>query len=169
MAPIGSHTRPVHGDCDDWITPRHIIEALGPFNLDPCAANPQPWPTASEMWSFPHQNGLAMPWQGRVWLNPPYGPQVRLWLRKLRWHGNGIALVFARTDTTWFEDEIWPWCDALMFLHGRLHFHYPDGRRAGGNSGGPSVLIAYGENNLQALRQADLAGTLVIPERKRPA
>ena len=43
----GHHS--AHMASDDWITPREIIAALGPFDLDPCASATQPWPTAEHM------------------------------------------------------------------------------------------------------------------------
>lgn len=30
----------------EWLTPRNIVDALGPFDLDPCAPIVRPWPTA---------------------------------------------------------------------------------------------------------------------------
>jgi hypothetical protein len=51
---------------------------------------------------------------------------------------------------------VWSKADGLLFLHGRLHFHYPDGTRAAANSGAPSVLVAYGQRDAQIL--ADKAG-----------
>ena len=35
------------GRSEVWITPPWILRALGPFDLDPCAADQQPWPTAA--------------------------------------------------------------------------------------------------------------------------
>ena len=141
---IGSHTSPHRGASDSWITPKPIIDALGPFDLDPCQCVPQPWPCATRSYSLP-DDGLLLPWSGRVWLNPPYGPATFSWMNRLAEHGKGTALIFARTETEMFVKCVWQRATALLFLHGRLHFHYPDGRRAKGNSGGPSVLVAYGD------------------------
>ena len=43
-----------------------------------------------------------------------------------------------------------------LFLEGRLYFDRPDGTRAKGNSGGPSVLLAYGEENARLLQVSSL-------------
>src|SRR5262245_3926711 len=43
---LDSYQRTV-GKSQVLITPRWIIEALGPFGLDPCAAAPRPWPCAT--------------------------------------------------------------------------------------------------------------------------
>src|SRR5579864_8496494 len=92
-----NHTRG-SGTVDDWITPQHIINRLGPFDLDPCACKPQPWPTAKRMLTM-DQNGLSVMWGGFVFCNPPYGRATEVWLKRMAQHGNGIALIFARTET----------------------------------------------------------------------
>lgn len=141
-----------------WLTPPEILAALGPFDLDPCAApSPRPWPTAARHIELP-DDGLAAEWSGRVWLNPPYGKHTGDWLAKLAGHNNGIALVFARTDTRMFRDHVWGKVAGLLFLDRRPHFHLPDGTRAKGNSGGPLVLLAYGASNAIALQRCGLPG-----------
>ena len=169
---IGGHTRPNNGRTNDWITPRHILEALGPFDLDPCACTPQPWPTASDMLYSPI--GLAVfrklverGYSKRIWMNPPYGTAIRDWMRVMADCNHGTALVFARTETAWFCESVWGKASALLFLHGRLFFHYPDGRKAEANSGGPSVLVAYGAQDAEMLRLCNLKGSLVT-EVSRP-
>jgi len=63
-AGIGSHTKPNQGDTNVWLTPQWLIEALGPFDLDPCAApSPRPWGTARFYYELPY-DGLALPWNG---------------------------------------------------------------------------------------------------------
>ena len=106
-------------------------------------------------------DGLSREWCGRVWCNPPYGKHDARWLDRCFEHGNAIALIFARTETEAFFDTVWRKATAAMFLDGRLHFHHVGGRRAAANSGAPSVLVAYGENNAAALRDSGLAGALV--------
>lgn len=151
---------------DSWITPKWLIDRLGPFDLDPCACNPQPWPTAEKMIADP-DDGLLHQWAGHVWLNPPYGRALGVWLNRLALHGDGIALVFARTETRAFHGHVWPFASVLCFLEGRLTFHYPDGSPAknGHNSGGPSVLIAYGERAAAKLIQCSDLGAIVYPKR----
>jgi len=95
---------------------------------------------------------------GACVLNPPYGQQTGLWLERLSWHGNGIALVFARTETAMFFEHVWEEITGALFLEGRLYFFRPDGTRARNNSGGPSVLLAYGEENSRRLRECPLRG-----------
>lgn len=102
MSGIGGH-HSTHAQTHDWITPKHILTALG----------------------------------------------------------NGIGLLFGRTETGMFMQHIWKKADAILFLYGRLTFHRPDGSKAKGNSGGPSVLIAYGDNNVKALKNCGLPGAFV--------
>ena len=165
---IGGHTRAHRGATDDWITPPHIVEALGRFDLDPCACIPQPWPCADTSYNV-HDDGLARPWCGRLWLNPPYGRRAEPFLTRLAEHGDGVALLFARTETAMFHRYVWGKADGLLFLKGRLHFHRPDGTRASGNAGGPSVLIAYGAENVSSLKHSGLDGAFVpLARPKRP-
>lgn len=157
MTAIGGH-QSANARTTTWLTPPHIIDALGPFDLDPCAADG--WDTATEHYLLP-TDGLVTPWRGFVWLNPPYGSEVWRWLSRLADHGNGIALTFARTETAGFVQTVWARADAILFLHGRLHFHYANGKRAAANSGAPSCLVAYGSTAVNRLKDSGLRGSLV--------
>jgi len=144
----------------EWLTPPDILDALGLFDLDPCAPSKRPWDMAARHFTV-EEDGMAQPWDGRVWLNPPYGGDTWGWLQRLAEHGDGIALVYARTETQGFHEWAWPRADAMHFFEGRLHFHHLDGVRAKGNCGGPSVLIAYGSYNARALANSGLPGKFV--------
>lgn len=157
---IGGHHRATTGYTEDWLTPPELLGRLGIFDLDPCTPAEMPWRTAAERYTAT-ENGLAQPWRGRVWLNPPYGAETGKWLKRLAIHGDGIALVFARTETNMFFRWVWPKADAVMFLRGRLSFRRLDGSATGHNSGGPSVLVAYGEANVLMLAASGLDGVLV--------
>lgn len=146
---------------DEWLTPPAIIEALGPFDLDPCSPIDRPWPTAAQHFTL-LDDGLKQPWHGRVWLNPPYGRETGRWLERLAEHpGGGIALIFARTETEMFFDQVWRKATALLFVRGRLHFHHVDGTRAKANAGAPSVLVAYGAGESAALAASGIEGKFV--------
>lgn len=148
------------GANDVWLTPPSILGGLGVFDLDPCASVGRPWDTALNHFTV-EDDGLSREWFGRVWCNPPYGRGLGEWLRRLSEHGDGIAFIFARTETKVFFDWVWDKADALLFLRGRVRFHRPDGS-LGGYSGAPSVLVAYGERNVDALRLCGLDGKLVV-------
>lgn len=148
-----------NGNTNVWLTPRWLIESLGEFDLDPCAApSPRPWNTAKQMNELPNC-GLALKWQGRVWLNPPYGgDEIQKWTKKLIEHKNGIALVFARTDTKWFQ-EIFSHADGTFLLKGRIRFCQPNGQEKT-TAGTGSVLFAFGKNNCDAIEVAQNEGLI---------
>lgn len=131
-------SRPVAGT-HVWLTPPSIVQALGPFDLDPCAApEPRPWPTAARHITLP-EDGLKAEWRGRVWCNPPFGRHTALWLHRMAQHGNGIALAFARTDTAMFTQYVWPAAAAVLMLAGRPHFFGLTGLAPRATRAGPSA------------------------------
>ena len=160
MKGIGGHTLPNRGAKDEWLTPPEILKALGPFDLDPCAPVNRPWDTAAKHFTI-EDDGLSKEWDGRVWLNPPYGPACADWLRRMADHKNGTALIFARTETEMFHRWVWPVARAVLFFEGRLYFHHVSGARAKGNAGGPSVLIAYSEWDASKLQASRITGRFV--------
>lgn len=168
MPGIGSHHSARVGK-DEWLTPPLLLARLGPFDLDPCAAMDRPWDTAASHITV-DDDGLHSPWDGRVWMNPPYS-EVEAWMDRMAVHGRGTALVFARTDTRWWQTAVWPVADAILFLAGRLTFFHGDGSSSpsGHNSGGPSALIAYGKPDVEALECSGLTGALVGRPRMLPS
>lgn len=158
---MSGHQRAI-GATDEWLTPPSIIKALGAFDLDPCSPINRPWDTAAKHLTV-DDDGLAQEWAGRVWLNPPYGQETGGWLAKLTRHGNGIALIFARTETEMFFKWGWERADAMLFLRGRITFHKIDGSTRG-NAGAPSVLIAYGSKNADCLRNCGIEGQFILLE-----
>ena len=153
---LGSHQRSV-GISQTHITPKWILDALGPFDLDPCAADPRPWDCAAVNFTEA-DDGLGRSWQGRVWLNPPFDRyRVAAWIQRMADHGNGMALLHARTETEWFR-ICWHHADAILFMAPRITFHRTDGSvcttRNGehANSGAPPVLVAFGSEDAERLR-----------------
>lgn len=144
---------------NEWLTPPDLLMRLGGFDLDPCAPVQRPWPMADHHYTI-EDDGLAQPWFGRVWLNPPYGSETGDWLSRLADHGRGTALVFARTETVAFHEHVWPRATGVLFMRGRLHFRFIDGTR-GGTAGAPSVLIAYGPADAAVLSDAQDLGRYV--------
>jgi len=141
----------------NWLTPREVIMQLGEFDLDPCSPIKRPWDTAKKHYTI-EDNGLLLPWIGRVWLNPPYGDQLEAWMKLMAAHNNGIALTFARTDTDVFHRYIFPVADSIFFLKSRLSFVNLGGIKAKSDGGAPSVFIAYGEYNSQVLADTKFVG-----------
>lgn len=150
------------GPSVEWYTPPEVFAGLGiRFDLDPAAPpGGVPWVPAKRSFSRA-DDGLRQPWHGRVWLNPPYGRSIGPWLDRLIAHGNGLALVFARTDARWFQKAARQ-ATAICFISGRLRFVSPDG--PSGTAQVPSVLLAYGLACAMALAHTNLGHTLVIPQ-----
>lgn len=159
----------------EWYTPKSIFEALGlVFELDPCSPGRAivPWIPAKRCYSIAdRQDGLMLPWDGNVWMNPPYGKNTPAWLERLALHGLGIALLFARTDSKWFHRFV-VMADAICLVKGRIQFineKYAAGYAAGkfnenemGTPGAGSMLIAYGKANAFALHNSGLGLTLEV-------
>ena len=108
-------------------------------------------------------DGLASPWLGTVWVNPPYGRATGKWLAKLAAHGDGIALVFARTDNKWAQSTL-SQADVVCFIAGRLRFYKGDLTTEGGPAGCGSMLIAFGPKCAAAVRASGL-GVCMTPDR----
>lgn len=145
---------------DEWYTPIDIINALGKFDLDPCAPVAPLWQTAKIMYNK-LDNGLCQNWEGRVWLNPPYSrPLIEQFVKKMAEHGNGIALLFNRCDSKMFQDIIFEKATAIKFLRNRIRFFREDGTR-GDSPGCGSILIAFGDKNAEILRTCDIEGKYV--------
>jgi hypothetical protein len=153
---IGGH-QSANSRTDEWLTPPEIIRSLGLFDLDPCSPINRPWDTAKHHFTI-EDHGLLQEWFGRVWLNPPYGKALEAWMEKMSLHNNGISLVFARTETQFFQRFVFPVADSILFLEGRITFCNKGGMRARFDGGAPSVLIAYGEQNGDCLASCGLRG-----------
>jgi hypothetical protein len=154
---LGSHQTCI-GKSQTHLTPRWILDRLGAFDLDPAGC--KGWQTAKQIYT-PPTNGLIMPWNGRVWLNPPFDRrEVGAWIHKMADHGDGILLVHARTETAWFR-PIWESADLILFLGKRVKFCLPDGNEQPANSGAPVALAAFGVDNALILAHSGLPGAFV--------
>lgn len=145
---------------DEWYTPRWIIDALGPFDLDPCAPANRPYDIAPRFFTK-EDDGLTQDWgTDRVWLNPPYSRiLLRAFVEKLAHHNHGTALLVNRTDNLMFFEVIFPHAASMLFMRNRVKFIRPDGST--GNPFFGSVLIAFGPEDDTILRTAALSNTIL--------
>lgn len=117
----------------EWFTPSWLLEVLydvfGEFDLDPCSPtfDRTKAPVRAKAYYTAPQDGLAHPWHGAVYMNPPYGRHLSKWVEKA-WAevavGNAdyvIGLVPARTDTRWWHKNVVNFAQ-VIFLQGRLIF-----------------------------------------------
>lgn len=102
---------------------RNLENEFGRFDLDPCC---MPRTAKARCFFTPAIDGLAQPWHGRVFLNPPYSKPAP-WLEKAA-HEVGvgradlvIALLPASTDTAWFHELVKTRAE-VRFLRGRVKF-----------------------------------------------
>lgn len=83
------------------------------------------------------------------------------WLARLAEHGDGLALVFSRSDARWWQQTV-PRATALCFVYRRLRFLRPDGT-VGDNAPAPSLLLAFGLPCALALADSGLGVTVAVP------
>ncbi len=125
---------------EEWSTPAKLyaeLDAEFGFTLDPCAT--------AENAKCPNfytcaDDGLAKPWSGTVFMNPPYGRAIGEWMAKAYRESQAGALVVclvpARTDTAWWHE--YAVRGEIKFLRGRLHF-----RNAQNGAPFPSALVIF--------------------------
>jgi hypothetical protein len=163
---------PCIGQSDDWYTPADLLEAIGEtYDLDPCApeyGRAYYSVKAAKEYTTEH-DGLAMPWEGFVFMNPPFGGRNGHvpWLVKFLEHGNGIAIVRAYTSSAWFHEHAVK-ADAMCFPRGKTKFVRPDGS-IGKAPGHGIVLLGMGERAVKALHRANLGLCLSLSRRDSEA
>lgn len=98
---------------NEWYTTQDIIQAaidvMGGIDLDPCS-NSHDNPNVPARYHYTKEDdGLAQKWQGRVYMNPPYGRDIVNWMVKLVEEfkagrvTEAIVLAPARPDPEWFR------------------------------------------------------------------
>jgi ParB family chromosome partitioning protein len=84
-------------------------DVLGTIDLDPASCDVTNTVVQAAQFYTTDTNGLAQPWHGRVYMNPPYRqPDIEQFRQKFAHHAkagdiHGIALVNNATDTQWFS------------------------------------------------------------------
>lgn len=107
-----------------WATPKDLFDGLNNefhFTLDACASE---WNYKVSNYFNEEQDALKQEWTGNVWMNPPYGREIKHWMRKAYESScqgaNVVCLVPARTDTNWWHD--YAILGDIRFLKGRIKF-----------------------------------------------
>jgi hypothetical protein len=126
-----THVMRVMGSSEspEWYTPQEIVQLslklLGSIDLDPCSnSHETPNVPATTIYTK-EDNGLSRTWEGKTYLNPPYGSEIGKWVQKLVTSyregtvTEAIALLPGRIDTEWFQPLYdFPMCN----IRGRLQF-----------------------------------------------
>lgn len=127
---------------DDYYTPRWVFEALGlEFEIDVCAPpGGISWIPAKRYFTKA-DDGLAQPWSGRVWMNPPFSKPAP-WVRRFIAHGNGVCLV-GHAKSAW-HPKLFRCADAVAIPHQYFDF-------VGGSVFMPVWFAAMGAEESEAL------------------
>ena len=132
---------------DDYYTPKWVFDTLGlHFDLD-VASPPHPTHVPCDRYFTQADDGLAQPWTGRVWMNPPYSDPLP-WVRRFVDHANGVALV-PTSNGQWF-DILWN-CETAWISLKSLKFESPTGLMKQGIPN-RTWLVALGDDNIAALK-----------------
>lgn len=115
-------------ETDEWATPpdflRPLKEAVGGFDLD-AAAGAEDSPIAESAYSE-DDDGLAQPWFGTVWVNPPYSAMEE-WTKKVisELHRDDVEAILylckGDTSTNWWHTALAE-ATAIGMLDSRLSF-----------------------------------------------
>jgi len=110
----------------DWETPEWLFNHFNKifnFDLDVCATKET---AKCSKYYTPEDDAFKKPWNGMIWMNPPYGKNIiEPWLKKahdeaIAGNCTVVALIPARTDTAWFHD----YCSkfGIIFIRRRVRF-----------------------------------------------
>lgn len=133
-----------------WTTPIELFNKLNNefhFTLDVCATH---FSYKCPKYFTPEENGLIQDWSNDIcWMNPPYGKEISLWLKKAYEESlKGaivVALIPSRTDTKYWNDYCMNAAE-IRFIQGRLKFGDSDN-----SAPFPSAIIVF-DNRTDQLR-----------------
>ena len=159
----------------EWYTPAKYLEAarhvLGAIDLDPASSREANKIVGATNILTRKDDGLAKPWDGRVWLNPPYAlidgeSSAGKWGAKLIEEYRAgrctaaVLLVNAVTDAGWFQ----PLFDfPICFTDHRIEFYTPTGQPRSPVSG--NAFVYFGDHTKDFARAfAELGRTMKAVE-----
>ena len=127
---------------DLWSTPQDFFDkqnAIYGFTLDVCATAAN---AKCARYFTEADDGLAQPWDGVNWMNPPY-KDMKKFVQKAfseRGHAVTVCLIPARTNTRWWHDYAMK--GQIEFIRGRLKFG-----NAKNSAPFPSALVVFSKCN----------------------
>lgn len=143
---------------DDCYTPRWVFDAMGlDFDLDVAAPIGGPWHVPCVHYFTPEDDGLAQPWIGRVWCNPPYS-KFRPWVDRWAAHPEGV-LMGTYAPEMYATPVMLGAADVVAFIS--VRFALPDGGSIKPRHG---VFVAFrgvGTQPAERLAAADKFGAVL--------
>ena len=149
LVPMFAGHPPQSLDKDERYTPRWVFDGLGlTFDLDPASPgddNGDCVPARRKLTKA--DDGLAQPWTGLVWLNPPFS-NAMAWATRFLEHGNGVFLG-PIANSRWTH-QVMQAAD-LLWLCRDFPFTHPT--HAGKRSSMPLFFAALGTDAATGLRR----------------
>lgn len=154
----------------EWYTPEKYIEAarraMGGIDLDPASSAAANEVVRATTFYTQENDGLAQPWFGRVWLNPPYSqPLMTQFAEKVVEEyvsGNidhAIVLVNNATETGWFQNMARA-SNVICFPEGRVKYWRPDGETSAPLQG--QAILYMGGKHYEFIQQFAPMGLTVL-------
>jgi len=139
-------------ESDGWYTPSWLIVAarlvLGSIDTDPATCAAAQAIVRAATWYTAHENGLAQPWRGAVWCNPPYSDPLP-WCERMAASYRageieaGMMLVNCSCSPKWAQ-HLWKNASAVCLFGKRLNFWHPTKTNANGSYDRDSALFYFG-------------------------
>ena len=133
-------------ETNEWETPQNVFDELNDefnFMLDPCATKEN---AKTDKFFTIEDDGLSQEWTETTFMNPPYGREIKKWVKKAYEESlKGtvvVCLIPARTDTSYWHDYIFEKACEVRFVKGRIKF--------GDSKQGapfPSAVVIFNEHN----------------------
>lgn len=127
---------------EEWGTPQELFNRLNKefsFTLDICVSKEN---AKCHKYYTKEEDALKKEWGGVIWMNPPYGRQIGIWVKKAKetarqGKATVVCLLPARTDTAWWHDYAMK-ANEIRLIRGRLKFG--DGK---GSAPFPSAVVVF--------------------------
>jgi hypothetical protein len=137
-------------DSNEWYSPAYILvpgrKVLGNIDLDPASCEIANTVVNATAYYDKTVDGLALPWRGKIWLNPPYSDPYP-WIKKLFTEyemGNvTAALVLLNTaNSPQWAQLLWSSTQgSVCMFNSRIRFWRPD--RPEGKAGDRDQMLWY--------------------------
>ncbi len=157
---------------DRYFTPQivldRVVEQFGAIDLDPCH---DPDPACAVVAELRYdaregQDGLVLPWVGKVFCNPPWSEPAPWALRAVQHVASSpehevLAVVNATPGAQWWARYVWPFA-LVCFPSQRLRFGKPGGAKPTPCPTDSAVLY-YGQHKERFCEVWGSLGTIVQP------